>query len=270
MMIEFHFAQRNLRRKEKTSMFRLHFVATCFAIITLGTTAITAGTLASTRNGDVVEITDLQPFTHVAEIPVGLQTSSIRIEGIKLVKIATKRRTVTNEVSCNQPWAEPGGSMFCQRTKDESPVPAYRVTYSYRSQPMASDEYGNPHFTFNVYFRPDEISPRLRERVASGKIGRAELAEFFDITTSREPVQETVIDETRSSLCDGNYVDGNWIHTNPKCEDNIAYRRVAMPSSYIRVKVDPGTPRYETAAASALGRSEFQRKPGIRRCRASH
>ena len=232
-------------------MFRLHFVATCFAIITLGTTAITAGTLDSTRNGDVVEITDLRPFTHVAEIPVGSQTSSIRIEGIKLVKIATKRRTVTNEVSCNQPWAEPGGSMFCQRTKDESPVPAYRVTYSYRSQPMASDEYGNPHFTFNVYFRPDEISPRLRERVASGKIGRAELAEFFDITTSREPVQETVIDETRSSLCDGNYVDGNWVHTDRKCEDNIAYRRVSMPTSYIRVEVNPGTSRYETAAASA-------------------
>src|SRR6516162_5563399 len=174
MMIEFHFAQRTLRRKEKTSMFRLHFVATCFAIITLGTTAITAGTLVSTRNGDVMEITDLQPFTHVAEIPVGSQTSSIRIEGIKLVKIATKRRTVTNEVSCNQPWAEPGGSMFCQRTADESPVPAYRVTYSYRSQPMASDEYGNSDFTFSVYFRPDEISPRLRELVAGGKAQRAE------------------------------------------------------------------------------------------------
>ena len=232
-------------------MFRLHSVTTCFAIITLGTTAITAGTLASTRNGDVVEITDLRPFTHAAEIPVGSQTASIRIEGIKFVKIATKRRSITNGVYCNQPWAEPGGSMSCERTADESPVPAYRVTYSYRGQPLASDEYGNPYFTFNVYFRPDEISPRLRERVASGKIGRAELAEFFDIATSREPVQETVIDETRSTLCDGNYVDGNWIHTNPKCEDNIAYRRVAMPSPYLRVEVNSGTPRYATAAASA-------------------
>ena len=232
-------------------MFRLRFVATCFAIITLGITAATAETLPSAANGDVVEITDLQRFTHVADIPVGSQTSSIRIAGIKLVKIATKRRTVTNEVYCDQPWAEPGGSMFCQRAADESPVPAYRVTYSYQGQPLASDEYGNPYFTFNVYFRPDEISPRLRERVASGKIGRAELAEFFDIATSREPVQETVIDETRSTLCDGNYVDGNWIHTNPKCEDNIAYRRVAMPSSYIRVEVNPATSRYDTAAASA-------------------
>jgi hypothetical protein len=251
MMIEFHFAQRNLRRKEKTSMFRLNSVATCFAIITLGTTAITAGTLASTRDGNVVEITDLQPFTHVADIPVGSQTSSIRIEGIKLVKIASKHRTVTNEVYCNQLGTEPGGSMFCQRTTDESPVRAYRVTYSYRSQPMASDEYGNRYFTFSVYFRPDEISPRLRELVAGGKAQRAELAEFFDIATSREPVQETVIDEARSILCDGNYVDGNWVHTNPKCEDSIAYQRAAMPSPYLRVEVNPGTPRYETAAASA-------------------
>jgi hypothetical protein len=232
-------------------MFHLHFVATCFAIITLGTPAITAGALASTRNGDVVEITDLQPFTHVAEIPVGSQTSSIRIEGIKLVKIATKRRTLTNDVYCNQPWAEPGGSMFCPRITDESPVPAYRVTYSYRGQPMASDEYGNPNFTFSVYFRPDDISPRLRELVATGKVRRAELAEFFDIATSRERVQEIVIDQAKSTLCDGNYFDGNWVHANPNCQDNIAYRRSAMPSSYIRVKVDPGTPRYETAAASA-------------------
>ena len=235
-------------------MFRLNSVATCFAIITLGTTAITAGTLDSTRNGDVVEITDLRQFTHVAEISVGSQTSSIRIEGIKLVKIATKRRTVTNEVYCNQPWAEPGGSIFCQRTADESPVPAYRVTYSYRSQPMASDEYGNSDFTFSVYFRPDEISPSVRELVASGKIRRAELAELFDVAASRERVQEIVIDQARSALCDGNYVDGNWVHTDRKCEDNIAYRRVSMPTSYIRVEVHLATRRPPRAR---LGRSEF-------------
>ena len=232
-------------------MFRLHSVTICFAIITLGTTAITAGTLDSTRNGDVAEITDLRPFTHAAEIPVGSQTSSIRIECIKLVKIATKRRTVTNDVYCNQPWAEPGGSMFCQRATDESPVSAYRVTYSYRGRPLASDEYGNRYFTFNVYFRPDEISPSVRELVASGKIRRAELAELFDVAASKEPVQEIVIDQAKSTLCDGYYVDGNWVHTDRKCEDNIAYRRVSMPTSYIRVEVNPGTSRYETAAASA-------------------
>jgi hypothetical protein len=229
-----------------------HFVATCFAIIALGTSAVAAGAevRASARNGDVVEITDLQPFTHVADIPVGSQTSSIRMEGIKLVKIATKRRTVTNEAYCNQPWAEPGGSMFCQRTADGSPVPAYRVTYSYRSLPMASDESGNTYFTFSVYFRPDEMNPRLRELVADGKARRAELAEFFDVATSSERVQEIVIDLAKSTLCDGNYFDGNWVHTDRKCKDNIAHRRVAIPSPYIRVEVNPSRSRYETAAAS--------------------
>ena len=231
-------------------MFRLHSVATCFVIITLATTAITAGTLASTRNGDVVEITDLQPFTHVAEIPVGSQTSSIRIEGIKLVKVATKRRTITNDVYCSQPWAEPGGSMYCRRTIDESPVPAYRVTYSYRGQPMTSDEYGSTYFTFSVYFRPDEIGPRLREMVAFGKVRRADLEEFFQLSTSRESVQQTVIDPANSSYCDGNYVDGSWIRTNPKCGDRVVYDTVAAASAYISVRVDPAYSRIETAAAA--------------------
>jgi hypothetical protein len=90
----------------------------------------------------------------------------------------------------------------------------------------------------------------LRELLAGGKIPRAELAEFFGVTKSRERVQEIVIDQANSALCDGNYVDGNWVRTNTKCEDNIAYRSVAMPSSYIRVEVDPGASRVETAAAA--------------------
>jgi hypothetical protein len=49
-------------------------------------------------------------------------------------------------------------------------------------------------------------------------------------------------------LCDGNYVDGIWTHTNPKCEDRVAYKIVASPSSYVTVKVDPASPRLETAA----------------------
>ena len=85
-----------------------HFIATCFAIIALGTSAVgaSAGMRSATGNGNVVEITDLQPFTHVAFIPTGSALSSIRIEGIKLVKVAIKRRTVRNERYCNQPWAE--------------------------------------------------------------------------------------------------------------------------------------------------------------------
>jgi hypothetical protein len=220
-----------------------HFVATCFAIIAVGTSAVTA-------SGDVVESTNLHPFTHVAAIPGGSTLSSVRIESIKLVKVATKRRTITNDRYCNLPWAEPGGSVECQRTADESPVPAYRVTYSYRGQPLASDEYGNTYFTFSVYFRPDEIGPRLSEMVALGTVIRADLEEFFQLSTSRESVQQTVIDPANSAFCDGNYVDGNWIRTNPKCGDRVVYDTVAAASAYISVRVDPAYSRIETTAAT--------------------
>jgi hypothetical protein len=252
-MIEFRFAQRNLRWKEKITMFRSHhFIATCFAIIALGTSAVgaSAGMRSATGNGDAVEITDLRPFTHVAYIPTGSALSSITIEGIKLVKVATKRRTVTNERYC-QPWAEPGGSMYCQRTTEESPVLAYQVTYLYWGRPMVSDEYGNTYFTFSVYFRQDEISPRLREILALGKIRRAALEEFFEVSTSRAPTQQIVIDSANSKLCDGNYLDGNWTRTNPTCEDKIVYLRVASASPYITVRVDPASSRIEAAVAAS-------------------
>ena len=228
-----------------------NLTATCFAIIALGASSVaaTAEVRASAGNEDVVEITDLQPFTHMADIPMGSSLPSVRIKSIKLVKVATKRRTVTNERYCNQPWADPGGSMECQRAIDERTEPAYRVTYSYRGQPLVSDEFGNTYVTFSVYFRPDEISPRLREILALGKIRRAALEEFFQLTTSTEPVQQTVIDSAKSALCDGNYVDGNWTRTNPKCEDRVVYRKVATASPYISVRVDPASSRIETAAA---------------------
>lgn len=232
-------------------MLRSHqLIATCFAIIALGPTMTAARAEMRPSNGrDVDKITELQPFTHVSYIPAGSSMSSIRIESIKLVKVPTKRRIVTNEGYCNQPWAEPGGSMECQRITDELPVTAYRVTYSYRGQPLASDEYGNTYFTFSVYFRPAEIGPRLREIVALGKVRRADLEEFFELTTSRQLVQQTVIDSAKSAQCDGTYIDGNWTRTNPKCEDRLAYKTVTGPSPYIAVRVDPVPSRVETALA---------------------
>jgi hypothetical protein len=242
------------RVEGENTMFRAHhFIASCSFIIGLGTATATAAAAemrSTPSNRDVVEITELQPFTHLAYIPAGSSTSSIKIEDVKLVKVATIRRSVTNERNCNQSFVEPGGSMYCQHTADESPVFAYRVTYSYRGQPMVSDEYGNTYFTFGVYFRPEEISPRLREMLASGKLRRNAIAEFFELTTSRESVMQTVIDEARSSFCDGNYVDGNWVLTHPRCEDKVVYTKVASPSAYVTVRVAPA--RLEAAAASGL------------------
>jgi len=139
--------------------------------------------------------------------------------------------------------------MYCQPITEESPVPAYQVTYSYWGRPMVSDEYGSTYFTFSVYFRQDEISPRLREILALGKIRRATLEEFFEVTTSKATAQQIVIDSANSTLCDGNYFDGNWTRTNPKCEDKIVYQRVASASPYFTVRVDPAASRIEAAAA---------------------
>ena len=213
-------------------MFRSHqFIATCFALIVLGSTAaaapeprhaqnafeVTAATPA--KSGDAVEITDLQPFTHVAYIPFGADLSSVKIEGIEMVKVATKRRSVTNAAYYEQPWSEPGVRCTVSASRTNRMYPPTGSRYSYRGQSMASDEYGNTYFTFRVYYRPDEISPDLRRAASSGRIGWSASAEFLRLTTSRESIQQVVIDRASSTLCDGSYVDGNWIHTNPKCEE---------------------------------------------------
>ena len=221
-------------------------IATCFAIIAWGSVAVAA--IPKTRHeGDASIVLDLQPFTHIAYIPASADLSSLRIESIKATKVATRVRVTTDRRYCQEHSAvEPGGSMYCPRTSDESFVHAYQVTYSFRGQPVASDEYGNPNFTFSVYFRPDEMSPALRSAISSGKTKGTFAAEFFRVTTSRDSIRHVVVDST---ICDGNYVDGNWTRTNPKCEDTMAYQSVARPSMYVTVRVNPATFPVETAAA---------------------
>jgi hypothetical protein len=232
-------------------MSRTHqFIATCFAVVGLSTAAFAAS--ARARRGEVVEVTDLQQFTHVAYIPADADLSSIKMEGVKAVKVATRQRSVTSTGYCEYEYrfAAPGGSMYCPQTTNESPVPAYRVSYSYKGQPMASDEYGSTSFTFTVYFRSGELNPGLLRALWSGGISRANAAEFFQFTTSRSSVPQTVIDRAKSKFCDGNYLDGNWIHTSPKCEDVVAYKVIASPSPYITVRVNPAYPRLATTAAT--------------------
>jgi len=242
-------------------MFRIHqFIAACSAIIALGTTASTAApetrynedvssvtVSAPTAGGEIVQITDLQPFTHVAYIPANAELSSIKIEGVKMVKAATKVRSVTKPRDCDHPGGEPGASPNCTRSTYASSVPAVRVTYSYRAP---SDESGSAWSTFDVYFREDEIGPRVRRALSTGKISRSAAAELFEISTVRGSTQQLVLDETNSILCDGYYADGSWIHTNPSCEDSVTYRKVASPSPYITVKVDSAPFSLEAAVAT--------------------
>jgi hypothetical protein len=229
-------------------MFRQYqLIASCFAIVGLSTAAVAAS--ARARRREVVKVTDLHLFTHVARIPADADLSSIKMEGVKAVKVATRRRSVTDTDYCGyvNRFADPGGSMFCPQVTNEAQVSAYRVSYSYQGQPMASDEYASTSFTFSVYFRPGELNPGLLRALSSGSVSRSTAAEYFQLTTSRGSVPQTVIDRTKSKFCRGTYIDANWIHTDPKCEDVVAYKVIAIPSPYITVKVVPVFPRVETA-----------------------
>jgi hypothetical protein len=238
-------------------MFRTHqFIAACSTLIALGTTATAAApetrpndnvssvtVSAPAAGGEIVQISDLQPFTHVAYIPVGADLSSIKIEGIKKVNAATKLRAVTKPSDCYDSGGEPGASPVCTRTTSTSRVPAFRVTYSYRAP---SDESGSAWFTFNVDFSEDEIGPQLRRALSTGKVSRSTAAELFEISIDRGSVPQLVLDEANSILCDGYYADGNWVHTNPRCEDSVTYRKVSSPSPYFTVKVDSAPNSLET------------------------
>jgi hypothetical protein len=173
--------------------------------------------------------------------------SSIKVEGIKMVKAATKVRSVTKPSDCDHPGNEPGAPLNFTRTTYQSRVPAVKVTYSYRAP---SDESGSAWSTFDVYFREDEIGPRVRRALSKGKISRSAAAELFEISTLRGSTQQLALDETNSILCEGYYVDGSWVHTNPRCEDSVTYRKVASPSPYFTVKVDSAPSSLETVAAT--------------------
>lgn len=240
-------------------MFRSHqFIAAYFTIGALAFAPVTVDAATSAKKETSVKIIDLAPFTHVTYIPLGADLSSIRFQGIHAVKVATKERSVTTLHYCDDErlTIEPGGSMYCPLTKLDSAAPAYIVTYTFTAPSMASDEYGNTSFTFSVYFRPDDISPRLRQALSSGKVSRANASEFFRISASRDSARQVVVDEANSAFCEGDYIDGNWSHTNPKCQDHIVYKNIASASPYVMVKVDAAPDRLQAnfAATTLAGK----------------
>jgi hypothetical protein len=205
----------------------------------------------STKSGVTTQIKDLHLFTHFASIPASSDPTKIKIEKVKATRVFTKEKTIVDTGYCKElQFRKPDGSMFCPYTEDAAPSPAYEVTYSFKGEPLASDEYGNRYFTFQVYFRPEELSPGLRRTLSLGRVRRAELATYFNVTTSRAPIRAAVIDEPQSSFCDGNYVDGNWIQKDPNCKDKVSFKTVTRPSDYITVQVDPVSPRAVQAGLS--------------------
>lgn len=129
--------------------------------------------------------------------------------------------------------------MECPRRRTGSLTAAYEITYSYRGQGLASDEFGIGYFVFQVYFRPDELVSTLRRALVNRELSRTEKASYFKVTTSREHVQQVVIDEGKSALCDTVLLDGVWISADPNCQERIKYKVITTPSDYIAVRVDP-------------------------------
>jgi hypothetical protein len=203
-------------------------------------------------NGDeLVVVQDLEPFTHAVVIPAGSDLASIRFQEVKAVTIPTRTRsTIEARYYEEAAWREPGGSMYCPLIQLEGFTRAYQVTYSYEGPPLGSDEYGDRHFTFSVYFRPEQLGPSEQEVLSQRKGSRADAAELFTLTTSRQPETRRVIDEDNSTFCGGAYVDGLWVQTNPGCKNNVKFKTITAPSDYVTVKVDPAPPSRAVAFAS--------------------
>jgi hypothetical protein len=76
---------------------------------------------APTGSAELEQMSDLQPFTHIAYVPANADLSTIRIDTVKMVKVATKLRSMSNTRDCDD-W--PGNTADCIRTRYESRVPA--------------------------------------------------------------------------------------------------------------------------------------------------
>jgi hypothetical protein len=203
------------------------------------------------KRGVETQIENLRPFTHFASIPADSEPASIKFEKVKATKVFTKTKSTMDPGYCyDLQFRDPGGSMYCPYVQEESPALAYEVTYSFTGQRLVSDKSGNRDFTFKVYFQPEELPPALRTAISTGKVKHTELATYFNLTTSRLPVRAVVIDEAKSSFCEGNYMDGNWIHNDPKCQDKVSFKTVSVPSDYITVQVEPVSPRGQESVAS--------------------
>ena len=233
-------------------MFRDGFVVGSLGIILcvgLLSSTLRAGTADQKSHNQStlkVQVDDLHPFSHVAYIPAGSDVSTIRFEGVKAVAVPKQIRYTSDPDYCadvNYGGRAPGGSMFCPSGQTETPAPAYEVTYSYTGEPLASDEYANRHFTFDLYFEPDELAPEIRKAIAAGNLNRADMAGYFTVKTSRAQMPQAVVDEAASTSCAGVLKDGIWSPVDPTCRATTIYKTVNVASDYLNVTVDPVSTR---------------------------
>jgi hypothetical protein len=201
----------------------------------------------------------LQPFTHVAQIPAGSDTGSIRFQKAKMVQTPTTIAFTTSSEYCkNVASRGSDSSMYCPSVRTETAAAAYELTFSFVGRPTTTD--GNRNFTFEVYFRPDELAPDVRQAISNGKRSHSDVAGYFKVITDREAVQKIVIDEAKSHFCAGNLLDGSWNTSDPTCKEQVLYKAISVPSDYITVRIDPSPvpagPVSANQAATAISRNK--------------
>ncbi|HEY6344825.1 MAG TPA: hypothetical protein VIY49_25290 [Bryobacteraceae bacterium] len=175
------------------------------------------------------------PFTHVASIPATVDPAPIRLEKLKAVDLASKTETTTRPDCKERQFRDPDGKN-CDTVKVLETVKAVEAEFSYIGPQAATVDAptGPIRQSFTVYFHPEEVPATALD----SKVKREQMASLFQISTSRPIVQERVIDKQNSHICEGNYVDGNWVPTDSKCKDQVQYITRAVPASYWAVAVD--------------------------------
>ena len=180
------------------------------------------------------QLDQLNPFTHEASIPAIVDPSTIRFEKLRTVELASKTKTTTDAQDCKErQFRDPDGSN-CQTTTVVERVKAVEATYSFNGPVIGAGESIPGRDTFSVYFRPEDLG--VDGRVENLK--RDQAASFFQISTFRPMVEQKVVDNQHSHFCEGNYVDGNWVRKDAKCQDQVQYISQTAPSPYLTVQVD--------------------------------
>jgi hypothetical protein len=179
------------------------------------------------------QLDQLNPFAHVASIPAIVDPSTIRFEKLQTVELASKTKTTTDPNCKDRQFREPDGKN-CQSTTVEERVKALQATYSFSGPVLSAGENVPGRDTFSVYFRPEEVGVDG----PADKLKRDQAASFFQVSTYRAKVEQKVIDKQNSHFCEGNYVDGSWVHKDPKCQDQVQYINQTVPSPYLTVQVD--------------------------------
>lgn len=153
------------------------------------------------------------------------------------MKVVTQSKSATDARYCEEVANRDPNSIYCPYTGYQAPSSAYEVTFWYRGQPMASDEYPSSYFTFSVFLHAEELSPIAFKTLSKRK--RAKSAGLFQLKTGRVPIRGVAIDSATSTFYLGNFVDGSWMHLDSKCGDKVNYKTINAPSKYITVRVDP-------------------------------